>query len=210
MKRFFVFIIALTLFASCNNSNNQQSGDQSDSLNVAIDSTDTAIVRTDLTQVSKAILKEFKDKNYEAIAQYIHPDEGVRFSPYAYIRPDTDVHLSQADFLSAVNSEEEQIWGAADGTGDDIKLTAKEYFDRYVYDVDFLEPETFSVNESIASGNSINNQEEIYPGTQFTESHFSGFEEKYSGMDWRALRLIFKQVNGNYYLVGVVHDEWTI
>lgn len=210
MKAFPVFIIALLLFASCNNRNNQQNGDQTDSANVSADTTNMPVDRTDLTQLSLEILKDFKNKNYEALVQYIHPDEGVRFSPYAFIEPDTHVQLSSADFLSAVNSNEKRIWGSFDGTGDEINMTAKEYFERFVYDVDFLEPETFSINETISSGNSLNNQAEIYPGTQYTESHFSGFEEKYNGMDWRALRLIFKQVNGNYYLVGIVHDEWTI
>lgn len=210
MKALPIFAVALLLIASCTNRSSQQGEGQTDSLATEIDSTNTTVIRTDLTQVSKAVLTEFKNKNYEALVQYIHPDEGVRFSPYAFIKTETDVHLSAADFLAAVNSNEKRIWGSADGTGDDINLTTKEYFEKFVYDVDFLEPETFSVNESIASGNSINNQEKIYPGAQYTESHFSGFEEKYSGMDWRALRLIFKQVNGNYYLVGIVHDQWTI
>jgi len=29
-------------------------------------------------------------------------------------------------------------------------------------------------------------------------------------MDWRSLKLVFKEKDGNWYLVGVVHDEWTI
>lgn len=30
------------------------------------------------------------------------------------------------------------------------------------------------------------------------------------GNDWRALRLVFELVDGRYYLVGIIHDEWTI
>lgn len=210
MKALPLFVIIVLLFASCSNRSGQQGDEQTDSSTVVSDSTDTTVNRTNLTEVSQAILKEFKDKNYEALVQYIHPDEGVRFSPYAYIIPPEDVHLSPAQFLEAVNTNQQRIWGSFDGTGEAINLTTTEYFDKFVYDVDFLEPETFSVNESISSGNSLNNQTEVYPGTQYTESHFSGFEEQYGGMDWRALRLFFKQINGNYYLVGIVHDQWTI
>jgi hypothetical protein len=79
-----------------------------------------------------------------------------------------------------------------------------------VYDVDFIKPENFKVNDFIGLGNSLNNLSSVYKDCDFTESHFSGFDEKYGGMDWRSLRLVFKERNKRFYLVGVVHDEWTI
>ncbi len=44
----------------------------------------------------------------------------------------------------------------------------------------------------------------------FIEYHFSGFEEEYGGMDWVSLRLVFVQEGGQWYLVGLVNDRWTI
>jgi len=29
-------------------------------------------------------------------------------------------------------------------------------------------------------------------------------------MDWKSLRLVFKERNGKFFLVGIGHDEWTI
>jgi hypothetical protein len=29
-------------------------------------------------------------------------------------------------------------------------------------------------------------------------------------MDWESLRLVFVQEDGAWWLVGIVHDEWTI
>jgi hypothetical protein len=29
-------------------------------------------------------------------------------------------------------------------------------------------------------------------------------------MDWESLRLVFQEEGGVWYLVGVIHDEWTI
>ncbi len=102
------------------------------------------------------------------------------------------------------------VWGEFDGTGDPIKMTLHNYIQRFVYDVDFAKPETRRVNEFIGSGNSLNNLDSVYKNCDFTESHFSGFEKKYEGHDWRTLRLVFKERNGKYFLVGIVHDEWTI
>ena len=29
-------------------------------------------------------------------------------------------------------------------------------------------------------------------------------------MDWGALKLVFQQIDGNWYLVGLIHSNWTI
>ena len=89
-------------------------------------------------------------------------------------------------------------------------MTLNNYMRRFVYDVDFVKPEKRTVNDFIGTGNSLNNLDSVYRGCDFTESHFSGFEKKYAGMDWKSLRLVFKERNGKFFLVGIVHDEWTI
>ena len=64
--------------------------------------------------------------------------------------------------------------------------------------------------QGIGQGNSINNIAQIYPSAVTVEYHFEGFEEEYAGLDWRSLRLVFEASGGTWYLVGIVHDEWTI
>ncbi|HEV8269657.1 MAG TPA: hypothetical protein VGQ04_00050, partial [Chitinophagaceae bacterium] len=71
-------------------------------------------------------------------------------------------------------------------------------------------PEKRSVNKFIGAGNSLNNLEMVYKNCDFTESNFSGFDKKYEGMDWKTLRLVFKERNKRFYLIGIIHDEWTI
>jgi len=29
-------------------------------------------------------------------------------------------------------------------------------------------------------------------------------------MDWRSLKLVFKKYEDRFYLVGIIHSEWTI
>ena len=153
-----------------------------------------------------------KNKNYLAFANYIHPVEGIRFSPYGFVDTVHDIKLSKQKFIiQAGKSEQDMIvWGEFDGTGDPIRMTLNNYMQRFVYDVDFVKPEKRKVNEFIGQGNSLNNLLSVYENCHFTESHFSGFEKKYEGMDWKSLRLIFKQRKNEFLLVGIVHDEWTI
>ena len=165
-----------------------------------------------LLKTTQTILTLLKNKNYPAFANYIHPVEGIRFSPYGFVDTAHDIKLSKQKFINEAGQSIQDmiVWGEFDGTGDPIKMTLNNYMQRFVYDVDFVKPEKRSVNEFIGGGNSLNNLELVYKNCDFTESHFSGFDKKYGGMDWKSLRLVFKVRNRKFLLVGIVHDEWTI
>jgi hypothetical protein len=165
-----------------------------------------------LLKTTQNILALLKAKNYAAFANYIHPVEGIRFSPYGFVDTVHDIKLSKQKFIGEAGQPIQDMidWGEFDGTGDPIKMTLNNYMQRFVYDVDFAKPEKRSVNEFIGGGNSLNNLELVYKNCDFTESHFSGFDKKYGGMDWKSLRLVFKVRDRKFLLVGIVHDEWTI
>ncbi|HEX6845724.1 MAG TPA: hypothetical protein VF144_02040 [Chitinophagaceae bacterium] len=165
-----------------------------------------------LLKLTQTILTNLKNRHYAAFANYIHPVDGIRFSPYGYVDTIRHIKFSRASFIAQSNKADSEmiVWGEFDGTGDPIKMTLNNYIRRFVYDVDFAKPEKLEVNEFIGSGNSLNNLLSVYKDCNFTESHFSGFDEKYQGMDWKSLRLVFKERNKRFFLVGIVHDEWTI
>jgi hypothetical protein len=145
----------------------------------------------------------------ESLAAYVHPEMGLRFSPYAFVQ-DSDMVFSVDQIPGLFADPMSYLWGAYDGSGDPIKLTFVEYYGQFVYDQDFANPERIAFNERLGgSGGTINNIEEFYPGSVMVEFHFSGFNPEYAGMDWRSLRLVFMQHEGEWFLVGIVHDEWT-
>lgn len=164
-----------------------------------------------LLHLTQDILIALKNKNYSALAEFIDPVSGVRFSPYGFVDTIRNVIFSKEKFAEQAgrSKQDKIVWGYFDGSGDTISMTLNEYIAKFVYDVDFSKPETRKINEFIGHGNSLNNLLAVYKNCDFTESHFSGFEKKYEGMDWRSLRLVFKERDGKFFLVGVVHDQWT-
>jgi len=42
------------------------------------------------------------------------------------------------------------------------------------------------------------------------EYYFPGFDPDFKGMAWRSLRLVFQELQDQWYLTGVIHSEWTI
>lgn len=177
-----------------------------DTTNVIAPSKDSILLK-----LTSEVLTAFKNKDYNVLAELVHPVIGVRFSPYAYIDTAHDKILTvdmmrkQAD----PKNQDKILWGTIDPTDEPINRTIDDYVKEFVYDVDFLHPEKQKVNHFIGSGTTQNNLLAVYEGADFTESHFSGFDKQYEGMDWRSLRLVFKLKDGKYFLVGVVHDEWT-
>ncbi len=203
MNRKFILLALLLTFSICTFAG-QKAHFQ---LEKTYPSGDSAVLK-----VTEKILTLIKNVDYLELGNYFHPVEGVRFSPYGYIDTTTDIIFSQIYFKDLFSNTKPgyYIWGYYDGSGDTINLPIYKYFEKFVYDADFLHAEKTSLNQCLGGGNSQNNILVIYDGLPFTESYFSGFDKKYGGMDWRALRLVFKEYEGKYYLVGIIHDEWTI
>lgn len=163
-----------------------------------------------ILSLTQEILTAIKDKDYETFSEYFHPELGVRFSPYGYVDTTSDLIFTKEQFMKQTGKNKKIKWGEFDGSGDPINMTLKQYFKRFVYDVDFLKAEKTSLNQMFGAGNTMENILQVYENCPFTESYFSGFDEKYGGMDWRSLKLVYKKYDDKYYIIGVIHSEWTI
>jgi hypothetical protein len=162
-----------------------------------------------LEETAEKIINALAEMDLGQVADFVHPEMGVRFSPYTYVEEDHLVFLP-GELPGLVGSDQVWMWGYFDGTGDPIELTFNEYYERFLYTADFANPEAMAVNEELGYSSMINNIADFYPGSSFVEYHFSGFEEDYGGMDWVSLRLVFIQEDGVWFLVGMVNDQWTI
>ena len=182
---------------------------------------DTEVIREDTKEetllqdsvvvaLSRQVLLAFKQDNARYLLNFIHPTIGLRFSPYGYVDTLRDVKVDPPAFERLTQDPSKKIlWGNYDGSGEPIELTFTAYTKKFIYDVDFMNAEKVSLNSFIGQGNSLNNLQQVYAGADFVEYHFSGFDKKYEGMDWRSLRIVFKKINNKYYLLGIVHDQWT-
>jgi hypothetical protein len=155
------------------------------------------------------IIMAIKNQDMKRLAERVHPDKGVRFSPYTFV--DSQHLVFSADQLPDLLADPAvHTWGAFDGTGEPIQFTFRQYYDRFIYDADFAHADMVGYDETIGWGNTINNIAEFYPEAVAIEYHFPGFDPQYEGMDWRSLRLVLEEKDGRLYLVAIVHDEWTI
>lgn len=170
----------------------------------------------DVAARAAGIILALRDRNLEQLATFVHPDKGIRFSPYTYVRvqPESpqgeDLVFDAGHVAHLFDDPTAYRWGWFDGSGESIDMTFGAYFERFVYDVDFVQPDVVGFGETIGHGNTINNIPEVYPDAVTVEYHLEGLDPQFAGLDWRSLRLVLEQVGSVWYLVGVVHDEWTI
>jgi hypothetical protein len=154
-------------------------------------------------------LRALQQNDMAALATLVHPQLGVRFSPYAYLSEE-NLTFSAEQVRGLMNDPTRYQWGAYDGIGSPIELTYAEYAAQFVYNVDFLNAPERSLDERIGQGNTLDNITEVYPQAHVVEYHFPELDPQYGGMDWQSLRLVFVEWNGQWYLVAIVHDQWTI
>jgi hypothetical protein len=154
-------------------------------------------------------------RDLQTLSGLVHPEKGVRFSPYTFVRAvpgphgEQDLVFSAGQIPGLWSDPTVYHWGTVEGSGDPINLTFAGYFDEFVYDVDFARPDVVGFDQAIGMSSTINNIAEVYPDGVTVEYHFEGFQEQYAGYDWRSLRLVLEQAGSTWYLVGIVHDEWT-
>lgn len=209
MKRLILYALLLVLFNSCNNQSESKTdtpiADTSKSVNEGVSNLSQ---QDSIKATGREVLTLLKTHNYQELVKYF-ASEGVIFSPYGFIDTVNSKKLTPEDFLESTNKKWLLTWGNFDGTGEPIKLTLPDYLKKFVYNADYLNAEAVGFDEVMKQGNSINNLKNIYPNHHFIDYHFSGFEQKYNGMDWTSLRLVFEKQNGQYFIVAIIHDQWT-
>ena len=161
-----------------------------------------------LSEMNQSLLRAIKEKNFKVFAEYIHPEKGIRFSMYGFVSVAEDKFFSKNDFIKYFPTNTVFTWGKQDGSGFPFRASIKDYITKWVFAKDFSIANV-TINKFQAEGNSLNNLNEIYPNTDFVENYIKG-TPKNSELDWKTLRFVFEELNGKYYLVAVINDQWTV
>ena len=158
--------------------------------------------------LAAVILPLLQAKDYAALATFVHPQAGLRFSPQLFIHTDTDLIFTRDQVANFASEGTLFTWGTDAAKGDLLQMNVVDYWDEYVIPV--MPDQVWKMlaegeeNPSIA----IDNFTEVYPQAEFVDFLKPGTEE-FGNLDWQLLRLVFEQAaDGTYFLVGIIHDNW--
>ncbi len=110
---------------------------------------------------ARAVVVALRDRDMKALSSFVHPKKGVRFSPSAYVNPQSDIVFTQTQVKNLFTTQKRYAWGESDGSGALIRLTPKQYFSQFLYQRDYLKSPKIAFNQVIGEGNTVNNVLEI-------------------------------------------------
>jgi Bacterial SH3 domain len=148
------------------------------------------------------VMRALKGADMPALAQFVHPVKGLRFSPYAS-KDTTDVVLTASQLVGALQDPAKRVWGADDGSGDRIRLSFARYYHKFVYDRDFAQAQKITYNNEDEQSNRARDQ---YPNAIVVDYCLP--QTTTSAQEH--LRLVFEQHQSKWYLSGIIHEGWTI
>ena len=166
-------------------------------------------IERSLTEQALHIQQALANKQYASIINEIHPTRGVRFSMYAYVKPESDKVFNRAQFAQYIEQSNIRFtWGDLDGTGELLVVPLPTYLNTWI-DGKKFNTARITINEFESRGNMINNVKDIYPKADIVDFYYRSTGE-YSDIDWRGMRLVFDSYKGRRYLVAIVNDRWTV
>ncbi len=156
------------------------------------------------------VLLALRDRDYAALAQLTHPTAGVTFTPYSTVTREYDLVFTPQQLAGLGEDTTVYTWGVIDGKGDPIRMTGEEYISSYVFNADYTQAPQIGVDTIHLLGNALENVAAAFPDGRFVEYHFPGLDPQMEGYDWCSLKVVFEAYNNQWYLVGLIHSQWTI
>jgi hypothetical protein len=149
-------------------------------------------------------------KDMKSLASLIHPIKGARLSPYLYINLETDLVFGANELRYFFRDHRNRIWGYYEGTSTPIRLTDEVYYKSYLYDADYAHAAKIRLNPELRDDLTTGNVFEVYPKGIVVEYQSLEGNNQREAAAWRSLKLVFEIEGKSYYLVGIIHDQWTI
>ncbi len=137
-----------------------------------------------------------------------HLEDFLKALPPYPVRFSADGYLEKEDPLLTLAQWQKDtliLFGAEAGTGTPIRLSPRRFFKKFLA-LPWAQGER--VTDSVPTacrGNTINNIADFYgPDAHYVTYCLPG-SEKYAGMDWAALRVVWRHDS----LLAIVRDAWT-
>lgn len=158
-----------------------------------------------LLSTANKILAELQAEDFADVATYVGSSDGLTFCPYS--GGCEGVTFSKGQLTGFMSNPDDYMWGYQDGSGFEINLTPAEYYDDYLMNATYIKKERYGRTSQPMTQEFIH---QLYPDAMIVEYYYPGTEQ-YSQMDWQSLNMVFeKNSSGNWVLIAIINDRWTI
>jgi hypothetical protein len=170
--------------------------------------------KDDIVEISKEVLKLIKSADFIGLSGYVHKSKGLTFctSDQEYEGGPDTTRFSKRNVKNFMTIKRRYVWGLYDGSGSEIKFTPKEYYKKFIYDIDY---EKIADVVFIGDANSKRPKKininlvyifSLYPNATIAHYFYRGSLE-YGYSDYKQLTLVFERIERNWFLTGILHGE---
>jgi hypothetical protein len=168
----------------------------------------------EFSNTSNEVLKLIKSADFNRLSEYVHKSRGLQFSPYdnVYEGGLDVIKFLKHNVKNFMTIKKVYVWGVYDGSGFDIKLIPKEYYNKFIYDIDFKKKAdvVFIGNIKSKASKEINIDLDYifkaYPKSTIAHYYYKGSLGN-SFCDFKKLTLVFEKLEEKWFLVGIIHGE---
>ena len=172
---------------------------------VSVVSTD--LKHDELAKLATAVAERIAAGDYEGLSEYVHPVYGLIFAPYSTVNLGSNQCFTPQRVAITGRDSSVYVWGMKYGSDEPIQLTAAQYFSEYVYDRDYARAPVMGFNTVLRAGNALENVAAAFPDGQFVDLYFPPTSAEAN--DWRILRMVFEDYEGEMKLSAFIHSEYT-
>ncbi len=150
------------------------------------------------------VLNRLPNKNWPAIGAITRSDHPLTIAPTTHI--DTGSFTIDGKMLKKLYESGEEInWNTISVSGKKLKMSFPDYFNKHLWDRDYRQAD-LHINEFIKRGPGLNTIKQHFKGCELVEALIESDEE----LGWQALNMVFKKIDGKYYLVGLINDQHSL
>ena len=157
------------------------------------------------------VVRSLQKRDMIAVANWVHPVYGVRFSQSGQVRWQSDLIWKARDIPGWFDDPRVYLWGsevdACTGAYKLIEMTPVDYFDNHLFDRDFVVGEITEVGEILTPevvGGEYGFSYEIYGGLTVVQVQHPRGTPRVAGdpqidippHEWRSLKLVFTGLTG--------------
>jgi hypothetical protein len=172
---------------------------------VSVISSDTK--NDELAKLAIAVAERIAAGDYEGLSEYVHPVFGLVLAPGPTLNLGSNQCFTPQRVAIVGRDSAVYIWGVKYGSDEPIQMTTSAYFSRYVYDRDYARAPVMGFNTVLRTGNALENVASAFPDGQFVDLYFPPSSAEAG--DWRILRMVFEDCEGEMKLSALIHSEYT-
>lgn len=169
---------------------------------------ETAFDPAALEQQANEILQALNDRDMETLANNVHSQKGIQFSPYLSVSDDT-VTFQQSEVPDLLSNSETYLWGYGEANTE-IRLTPAAYFEEHLQVERFFEADEVFVDTPNEQLDPSNYLKSVYPDAKIVEFYHAGTAQ-YSNLDYRSLNFVFEQeeATNDWKLTAIINNLFT-